>query len=341
MARLNLRLLEVFRAVYEAQSVTIAASHLCVSQPAVSKGLAQLEAELGFPVFSRSHGKLNPTPDGTRLYEESARLFAQVALFQDSLNDLSNGRLGKIVIGGIPTLAGSVLTRAGQAILSQRPMAKISICAAQASAVMIDASHHRIDFGLTHSLPDDDTIVAHLMGESEIVAAVPADHPLAGRATLEPGDFEEAPIIMLDGGSPPSHLVRDAFDRNGASIHMVMEVNSTAIAYAGASDGLGIALIDPWSALYTPSARVKLVRFVPQIPLRIYAVHSKDRPLSRLAIAMLGEISAQFKTMSRQSPFVRVPSDDCEAPWARSQAGPVLHAEHRHELAQNQSAAIA
>src|SRR5215207_9556444 len=85
MKRLNLRLLNVFRAVVDAQSVTEAATALHVTQPAVSKAITQLEAELGFQLFSRVHGRLYPTADAQRLYSESTRLFAQVKVFHDSL----------------------------------------------------------------------------------------------------------------------------------------------------------------------------------------------------------------------------------------------------------------
>lgn len=312
MLRPNLRLLEVFRVVYEHQSVTSAANSLNVTQPAVSKAVHQLEAELGLSLFCRVQGRLRPTQDGERLYGEATRLFEQVALFRNSLKDLTNGKLGKVVAGGVPTLACSLLTTAASRILIDRPMLKLEICAAQSASVLLDASHHRIDFGLTHAPATNDTLVSRLIGESEIVAAVPVSHPLARRDSVSPCDLIDTPIIMLDSGSPPSHFVREAFHRADAPLNVAMETNSSAIAYAAACDGAGIALIDPWAGLCNPRDNVMLLRFTPTIPLRIYVVYSALRAPSRIAQELLLEVRKQIEKQSRRSGLVRVFSGEGE-----------------------------
>lgn len=72
---MNLRQCEVFRAVMEAGTVTEAAHRLRISQPAVSKMLAQLERDLGLRVFLRQRRRLVPTPEGRALHQEVQRAF--------------------------------------------------------------------------------------------------------------------------------------------------------------------------------------------------------------------------------------------------------------------------
>src|SRR5215204_2374090 len=136
MRRPNLRLLGVFRAVFDAESVTDAAHNLHVTQPAVSKGISQLELELGVQLFSRVHGRLYPTADAQRLYSESSRLFAQIKVFEDSLSDLSQGRHGKIGVAAVPTLAGPLVACAAARLTARRPEVKIDVIIAQAKNVI-------------------------------------------------------------------------------------------------------------------------------------------------------------------------------------------------------------
>lgn len=62
MAEIDLRLLRLFHAVYEAGSTTRAAEKLGLSQPTVSIGLKQLRDHYGDPLFVQASGKMRPTP---------------------------------------------------------------------------------------------------------------------------------------------------------------------------------------------------------------------------------------------------------------------------------------
>lgn len=70
----SLRQLSVFRTLMQTLSVTETASRLRITQPAVSKTLAQLEDSLGLVLFHRSRGRLHPGSDAERLYVEATRL---------------------------------------------------------------------------------------------------------------------------------------------------------------------------------------------------------------------------------------------------------------------------
>jgi DNA-binding transcriptional LysR family regulator len=96
---MNLRQLEVFRAVIETGSVTRAADRLHVTQPAASKMLAQFERELGFLAFTRVRKRLTPTPEATAVYREVERTFASIDYLERFASDLRGMRQGRIVLG--------------------------------------------------------------------------------------------------------------------------------------------------------------------------------------------------------------------------------------------------
>jgi len=304
--RLNLRLLEIFRAVIEADGATEAAARLNITQPAVSKAISQLERELGMRLFGRSHGRLAPTADAEQLYAETERLFVQLAGFHDRLRRLATASEGRLVVGAIPTLAASIVAHACARFGSKRPHVKLDIVVTDAAEVAESVGRHRCDLGLVHSPVTDKTVSGLMIGESEIVAAMSEDHPLAAQTTLAPGDLDQEPVILNDAGSPPSHLVYETFAAARADCRVALQANSSAVASAVARRGWGVALIDPWANHPEPLPGLVLRRFRPRVPLRIVLLQSAFRPPSRLAEAFAAEIAAVLREAARSSPFVRV-----------------------------------
>ena len=73
--RINLRQVEAFRAVFQTGSMSAAGALMGVTQPAISRLIRDLEAEIRLPLFDRKAGKVTVTPDGVALYREVQRSF--------------------------------------------------------------------------------------------------------------------------------------------------------------------------------------------------------------------------------------------------------------------------
>lgn len=303
--RLNLRLLEVFRAVMDANGVTEAAAKLNISQPAVSKAVAQLERSLDLRLFGRSHGRLHPSSDAHRLYAETERLFAQVGTFRDRLSRLTRAREGELIVAAIPTLATSIVADAAARFGAARPEVKIQIVTAGAADVANAVGQHRCDVGLVHSPVTDKTVASEVIGESEIVAILASDHKLARHKTLTPALLSRERLILNDIGSPSTHLVYETFSAARAGMRIAMEANSSAVANAAVRAGGGIALIDPWPNHPLPMTRVTMRRFRPRVPLRVTLLHSVFRPPSRLAGAFRADLESVLREAAGLSPFIR------------------------------------
>ncbi|TWS95691.1 LysR substrate-binding domain-containing protein [Reyranella sp. CPCC 100927] len=306
MKRLNLRLLEVFRTVVETRSVTVAADRLGVTQPAVSKALAEFEQDAGLSLFGRQGRRLIPTADAARLYDETSRLFAHVSVFRDRVDDLRSGKAGQLSIAAIPTLAASLVVQTAMGLMEKVPGLNVKVVAS-ARAEVIDATiHHRIDLGLVHAPVTDRDLHIETIGESEIVAVVPRGHPLAGYEFVTPRDLDDQPLISLDPATPASHLVRECFEAAGIDMNVVMEANSSTVAYAAvANSGRCVALIDPWPSGVAHDHRCVLVRFRPTVPQRVALLRSAFRPPSRLAELIAEELRLQLIKSAGIVPFVK------------------------------------
>ena len=103
--RLNLRQIEAFKAVIEHGTVSRAADILNVSQPAISKLIAHLEADAEVRLFDRVNGRLAPTERGMRLYQEIDRIFSGVQQIENAAEAIRREEQGRLVVGVMPALS--------------------------------------------------------------------------------------------------------------------------------------------------------------------------------------------------------------------------------------------
>ncbi len=305
MKRLNLRLLEVFRVVFETRNITAAANRLGVTQPAVSKALAEFEQDVGLSLFGRQRRRLVPTQDAARLYDEAGRLFAHVSVFRDRVDDLRSGEAGQLSIAAIPTLAASLVVQTAMGLQQKLPNLNFKVVTGSRAEVIDATTHHRVDLGLVHAPVTDRDLRIEIIGESEIVAVVPPGHALAGYEFVTPRDLDGQPLISLDPATPASHLVRECFEAAGVAMHVVMEANSSTVAYAAANAGRCIALIDPWPSGISGDQGCTLVRFRPKVPQRVALLRSAFRPSSRLAELIVEALRLQLIRAAGSIPFVK------------------------------------
>lgn len=106
---MRLRHIEIFQAIRQTGSVSGAAQLLHVSQPAVSKVLQHAELRLGFPLFLRVRGKLQPTPEALLLEREVDKVTESLQGVQRLAESLRSEPGHRLRIGSTPALALSLL----------------------------------------------------------------------------------------------------------------------------------------------------------------------------------------------------------------------------------------
>src|SRR5258708_21111610 len=102
---IKIRQVEAFRALMQRHTVTRAAQTLHVSQPAVSRLLADFEAGVGFTLFERQQGRLVPTAEARVLYEEVERAFVGLDRISHAAQPIRAMRLGSFRVPGSPAVA--------------------------------------------------------------------------------------------------------------------------------------------------------------------------------------------------------------------------------------------
>jgi DNA-binding transcriptional LysR family regulator len=291
---LSLRLLEVFSAVMLHQTTVDAAAELGVSQPAVSLAIKQLEAQLGFSLFERRSQRLQPTQEARSLFAQIEPILLQLRSVGSHVQDLRNGTAGVLKIIATPPMGHSVVPKVLQHFLSERPGVGVQYDVRRMENVIEDVEVGSAELGLVLALDAHPAVNVRQLSADLMVAMVPADHPLAQAAQITPQDCLTHGHIGLDTLSRLGTLLRKAFDQEGVPYipRVVVRYCHTAAVLANA--GMGIAIVDRYTAQFMGGAGLVARPFVPDIRIGACLLTRRDVPLSRLASQFVEAVEAMM-----------------------------------------------
>ena len=109
---IDIRLLEAFAAVMSAGSITGAARLLGRSQSVVTRQIQDLEAEIGYLLFSRNGPRISPTPKGVLFHAEVERLLLGLKHIRQRATAIGAGALPELSVAAIPALAAGFVPAA-------------------------------------------------------------------------------------------------------------------------------------------------------------------------------------------------------------------------------------
>lgn len=282
----DLKQLRAALAVREVGTVTRAADALGLSQPAVSRLLAALEAELGFAVFERRAKRLVLSERGRHFLDEGQSAMRSLARLGVVAGELRRGSQGLLRIGAISPLAIGLLARAVAAHRQTWPNLTFELEVIGRQAQLEELRAGRIDIGLAAMPFHGVGLRVEPVLESEATVLLPARHPLARRTVLAPANFLGVPLVLTQSAAIIRQRLDDAFDQAGISQTIAAVVDSTLIAMALVNLGAGIAITHPVPHDTLPPG-VVVRRFRPRIPFTYAMVSQADESRST-AIAEFG-----------------------------------------------------
>lgn len=299
---MNLRQLEIFRAVMQTGTTSGAAHILGISQPAVSNMIRHMEAQSGIKLFNRYKGRLWPTEEAKILNNDVESIFVMYRSVGQKIQDLRESRVGSIKIVSVPSLAQSVLLTALHSFLADRPDVTISLDLERMEGVINRVDHNLADVGMTLAFSGYPSVEAKPMHLGCMVCIMPVDHPLASRETVRATDLRKHPFITMERGTPLGSIIANAFQAAGEEFTWMVETRYSNMAYSLVEKGLGVALVDEYYARSRANDQVVIRPFVPTIPLTAYVLFSRLRPLPSLAKAFIHEIEDAFLDFSSTTP---------------------------------------
>jgi DNA-binding transcriptional LysR family regulator len=261
MNTIEVRELTHFTAVADTLHFGAAAARLGISQPPLSRSIARLERRLGFPLFHRTTRRISLTPAGAVFLADCRRILAEMDAAVRRAQRV--GRSGPLKLAVRPGAGQSVLTELlnTYAELPGSGPVEVLYCYDEVSALHSGAA----DVALMCATSTTDALepLQRLeLGDEHPVAALPADHRLAGRSTLEMADLRSLPEFSDALPNEPLDAIVDRVAR-GLLVIVVGE---------GVADRLGAAVIAvpvidypithlvlAWRAEHAHASRVELV----------------------------------------------------------------------------------
>jgi len=205
---MTLTQLEIFSLVAELQGFTAAANRLGISQSAVSHALKSLELELGVELLRRHQSRVELSDIGQQLLLRARAMLGLANTLRQEAADARGMKRGTLRIGSFgPTSSIKLLPLILQQYHAAHPGIEVHIDEGPDRQVLQWLEERRIDIGFV-VLPEErfDTVA---LIEDQMVALLPADHPLAVLDSLSLKDLCDFPFVLTEAGS--SELVSRLF----------------------------------------------------------------------------------------------------------------------------------
>ncbi len=294
---MNIRQLEAFRAVIVAGSVTGAGEILRISQPAVSRLIADLERDVGFMLFARRKKRLHPTPEATYLFNEVERSFSGLDKIAQVVEDIRDLKTGYLQIACLASLSFRFLPDVVSEFLAGRPDVMVSLQPRASTKMLEWIEAQQFDIGIAE-LPAEHPAVEVKPVSLRCVCVLPAGHPLAARETITPADLDGLPFISLNRDHMTFHHLQNAFAAARAVRDIRVETRLFAPACAFVAKGAGVSVVDPVTAADYAAWGVVARPFEPAIPFDMGILFPAHRPRSRLVEAFAATLEEHLEAFA-------------------------------------------
>jgi LysR family transcriptional regulator of gallate degradation len=211
--QMNARQMEYFIRAVELGSLGKAARSLNISQPALSKSLHQLEAEMQTRLVERTNYGVRATVFGECLYEHAKRAEGEFVRARHEIEALRGASRGSISIGVVPIVARQLLPIAVARLGRLRPGITVSVTERQNASIFASFYTGEFDFivAAMEAPPLEANLTTKILFYDELVVAVRADHPLASLGSVTAEDLTKYPWIYPKMGTPFRRRVDDYF----------------------------------------------------------------------------------------------------------------------------------
>jgi DNA-binding transcriptional LysR family regulator len=269
---MRLRHIEVFHAIMRTGSLSKAAELLCVSQPAVSKVLAHAERSMGLKLFSRAHGRLQPTREAELLFAETQRLQSNLDSIRDLARNLALRPQGLLRIGCLPSLGLTLVPQAVEAFRASYPEVSLKIQTRHTTELINALLTRELDIGIALDPPARPGIAALELGRTAVVCVAPPGEPSPADVPLALQDFVNGDWIGIGNVDPLGVAIGHLLEAEGVEGRFpVVEAQTWYVARALAARGIGRVLLDELTAKCAGEP-VAIRRVEPEPTVGVYAV---------------------------------------------------------------------
>lgn len=290
-----------FLAIIEAGSIREAARRLSLTQPALTKSLRQLEAELGAPLVTRSVRGVAPTQIGEAFLARARSIDGDLRRAREEIAQMRGAREGTLSVGASPAPAMGVLPRAVVRLRERWPAAQVRVSDTAYPNVLAELREGRFDVAICPRIGDgagaETGVSIEPLFQNAVVVAVRRGHPLERARSLR--EFTGCEWLRSGPRGGPSTVIEDAYAAIGLPPPDCQVQCESFLALPEVVASSDIVAIVPWQMLEQPQLRERLVRVPVREKLKSTEISLYTRsgvpltPIARDFVAVVRRLAAR------------------------------------------------
>ena len=297
---MNFKQIETFRAVMLTGSMTAAAAQLHTSQPNVSRAIAQLEAEIGYELFDRMRGRVQPTRGGEALFKEVERAFVGLESVAEAARGIREMGAGTLRIGAAASISVTAIPPAIRMFSKRYPSVRLVVDTSQSSTIANWVATRHCDVGFVAYVADKPGVEASVIHTERAVCMMPASHRLARKKRIVTADLQGERFISLTSGGASRLPVDAAFSQDDGRI-MALETTFASTICVMVGEGLGVSLVSPIVARAMSVRGVVTRPFDPHVPFSSHLLLPQLAPRDMHVSYFITCMRGAFRSLSRGS----------------------------------------
>lgn len=232
-----------FVSVAQASTFAEAAEKLCVSQPALSTSIKNMEMQLGGQLFTRSTRRVSLTPEGTTFLPIAKRLIEDWNSALSDVEDLFSVQKGRLTVASMPSFAEGHLAQILQSYHQRYPNILLRVHDVVMELVIEAVYSERADIGFVFEPETLQGLTFAPLLTDHFCAVMPSHHELATHKSIVLNDLRTYPLIAMNIGSSIRSWVDKAFAEEGFQPTIIAEASQLGTIGQLVNTGLGLAIV--------------------------------------------------------------------------------------------------
>ena len=245
MGYMELQVLRWFREVADGATVTETAERARITQPALSRALARLEAEVGTPLLTRAGRRLTPTPAGRLFKEHLDQALDHYDLGLRAVTELVDPAQGLVPLAFLHTLGTWLVPPLVSSFRQAHPQVRFELHQHGEASILRELVDGAADLIITSPMFGHPRVTWQRLFVEPLLLTVPPQHRFARRKRIRLAEVADEPFILLRSGYALRVLTERLCAEAGFTPKIAFEGEEVETLRALVAAGLGVALLPP------------------------------------------------------------------------------------------------
>ena len=307
---ITLRQVEAFKAVMESGTVLRAAERMGLSQPAVSRLIADLERRLGYRLFSRKKGRVVPLREANALFDEVERAFVGLSNIAEAAQRIGRNSSGILRIATLPFFTWNPFPRTVARFIETHTNIFISLHTRSRDSLLDETASGQHDIAFSTGPINRPDLGVETVAKSEYQLLVPSGHPLAGHDVIPISALDGLEIITSANPAPGLSAMDRALRKARARVDTRIEATMAQMGHALVHEGVGTCMTIRGLVPQFPSDGTRSIPFQPAMPTDIVVAYCANRPPSAIARRFIEAFAEALRPAAEPSARTAPPHQD-------------------------------